>query len=151
MDEHTEKRGFTRGGLIKVGAAAALAVGAGGAGRALAGGSAQADLAGSGLGKPTGGAAYLQHQTFVPLVGTDFRVLRPGARALPVTLIEAKQLPSLGESFSLLFRGKKNAAVAAGTYRIEHPTLGGFDLFVGGVGRGVKGLDLEAVINRIAI
>jgi len=33
---------------------------------------------------------------------------------------------------------------------VEHRTLGAFDLFVNPVGRGVKGLNLEAVINRIA-
>lgn len=149
MDERIEKRGLTRGGLIKAGAAAALAVGVGGTGRALAGG-AGASLAGSGLGKPLGGAAYLHRTTFVPLVGSDFRVLRPGARALTVRLVEAKQLPSQGESFSLLFHSHTRAGIGEGTYRIEHPALGGFDLFIGPVGRGVKGLDLEAVINRIA-
>jgi hypothetical protein len=149
MEERIENRGLTRGGLIKVGAAAALVVGAGGAGRALAGAGA-ASLAGSGLGKPQGGAAYLHRETFVPLVGSDFRVLRPGERALRVKLIEAKQLPSHGESFSLLFRGRAHTAVGGDIYRIEHPALGEFELFVGPVGRGVKGQDLEAVINRIA-
>src|SRR6266478_358844 len=99
MDERIENRGLTRGGLMKAGAVAALAVGAGGAGRALAG-TAGAGLAASGLGKPRGGPAYLRHATFAPLVGSDFRVRRPGARTLRVKLIEARQLSGVGEPFS---------------------------------------------------
>ena len=49
-----------------------------------------------------------------------------------------------------LYASRAHPGVASGTYRIEHPALGGFELFAGPVGRGVKGLDLEAVINRIA-
>ena len=106
--------------------------------------------AASGLGKPSGGPAYLHRETYIPLVGTDFRVHRPGARTLRVKLVQARQLPRVGDAFSLLFRGRARAGVASGTYRLEHPSLGEFDLFVSPVGRGVKGLDLEAVINRIA-
>jgi hypothetical protein len=149
MEDRIENRGLTRGGLMKVGALAALAVGAGGAGRALAG-TAGAGLAASGLKKPHGGPAYLHHATFAPLVGTHFRVGREGARARRLKLIEARESSSAGESFSLLFRGRKQAGDEAGTYRFEHPSLGGFELFASPVGRGVKGLDLEAVINKIA-
>jgi hypothetical protein len=149
MEERIESRGMTRGGLIKAGAAAALVVGAGGAGRALAGGQ-ETKLAVPVLGKPRGGAAYLRRETYLPYVGSDFRVLRPGASTLRVKLIEVKQLPSQGEAFSLLFSGRPQSGVAEGVYRIEHPSLGGFDLFAGLVGCGVKSLDFEAVINRIS-
>jgi hypothetical protein len=144
-----ESHGLTRRGLIKVGAAAALVVGAGGAGRALAGEDG-ASLLASGLGRPAGGAAFLHRRTYVPLIGSDFRILRPGAGTLHVKLIQAKPLPSPGETFSLLFRGPAQSGVAEGVYQVEHPRLGAFHLFLGPVGRGVKGLDLEAVINRIA-
>jgi hypothetical protein len=149
MDESIETRGLTRSGLIKAGAVAALVVGTGGASRALAsvGGPA---LPVSALGKPKGGAAYLHHQTFVPLVGSDFRVLRPGERTLKLKLVEARQLAGPGESFSLLFHGRAQPGVVSDIYRIHHPALGTFELFAGPVGRGVKGLDFEAVINRIA-
>ena len=148
MDGSGESRRVTRGGLIKAGAAAALVVGAGGAGRALAGGGAS-DLAGPGVGKPHGGSAYLHQATYAPLVGTDFRVHVPGRRTLRVKLVEARELRGPGESFSLLFRGRR-ADVEGGIYRIDHPRLGAFELFVNPVGRGVKGLELEAVVNRIA-
>jgi hypothetical protein len=149
MDERIENRGLTRGGLMKAGAVAALVAGAGGAGRALAATNGSG-VAASALRKPSGGAAYLHHATFAPLVGTEFRVRREGARALRVKLIEARRSSGVGESFSLLFRGRAQAGLEAGTYRFEHPSLGGFELFASPVGRGVKGLDLEAIINRIA-
>src|SRR5579862_8480754 len=105
MEERMESRGITRGGLIKAGAAAVLVVGAGGAGRALAGGGATS-LAVPALGRPRGGAAYLHRETYLPYVGSDFRVLRPGASTLQVKLIDVKQLASPGEAFSLLFSGR---------------------------------------------
>ena len=141
-------RRVTRGSLIKAGAAAALVVGGGGAGRALAGGGAS-DLEGPGIAKPQGGSAYLRRASYAPLVGTDFRVHVPGRRTLRVKLVEARRLRGPGEAFSLLFRGRR-ADITGGIYRIDHPRLGAFDLFVSPVGRCVKGLELEAVVNRIA-
>jgi Domain of unknown function (DUF6916) len=64
--------------------------------------------------------------------------------------VEARVLRGPGEAFSLLFRGRRRPDVEGGTYRIEHPSLGAFELFLNPVGRGLKGLHLEAVINRIA-
>jgi hypothetical protein len=148
VDGSAHVRRVTRGGLIKAGAAAALVVGAGGAGRALAGGDTSI-TEGPGIGKPRGGPAYLRRATYAPLVGTDFRVHIPGRRTLRVKLVEARKLRGPGEAFSLLFRGRR-AQVEGGIYRIDHPRLGAFELFVNPVGRGVKGLDLEAVVNRIA-
>jgi hypothetical protein len=157
MSEHEESRSLTRSGLLKAGALAALVVGSGGAGAAMAGGAAAA-FAGAGgsldpsrIGRPKGGPAYLDHATYVPLVGSDFRLYRPGARTLRLQLIEARVNDrSPGETFSLLFRAHARASVDARMYLFEHPALGSFELFVSPVNRGVHGLDLEAVINRIA-
>lgn len=149
MEGSAEDRAVTRGGLIKAGAAAALAVGVGGAGRALAS-TGGASLEGAGIAGPRGGPAYLRHASYAPLVGSDFRVHLPEARALQLKLVEARALRGPGESFSLLFRGRRRPPLEGGTYRLEHPALGAFELFVNPVGRGVKRLHLEAVINRIA-
>jgi hypothetical protein len=135
-----EARAFTRGGLIKAGAAAAFVVGAG---RALGGA-----LEGPAIGKSHDGPAYLRRTTYAPLVGTDFRVHVPGRRSLHVELVEARKLRGSNDAFSLLFRGRRTN-VDGGTYRIDHRALGAFELFLNPVGRGVKGLELEAVINRI--
>jgi hypothetical protein len=148
MSGPAEPRKFTRSGLVKTGAVAALAVGAGGTANALGG---VQDLAASGIGKPLGGPAFLRHATYEPLVGTDFGVLRSDGSTMKMRLIRVQHLPSRGESFSLLFRARRQHTDVDGRlYRIDHPALGSFELFVNPVGRGVKGLDLEAVVNRIA-
>ena len=64
-------------------------------------------------------------------------------------LIEARRRKGVGDSFSLLFRSRTRPGIDGGIYRLEHRSLGTFELFVSPVGRGVKGLDLEAVVNRI--
>jgi cystathionine beta-lyase family protein involved in aluminum resistance len=149
VDAAAQPGGISRGSLIKAGAAAALAVGAGSAGRVIADAHSAAGLQGPGIGKARGGSAYLRRSTYQPLVGSTFRVHVPGAKTLRVKLVEARALRGPGDAFSLLFRGRRSD-VEGGLYRIEHPALGAFELFVSPVGRGVKGLDLEAVINRIA-
>jgi uncharacterized protein DUF6916 len=149
MDERNDNRALTRGGLIKVGAAAALAVGAGGTRSALAG-DAGAGADASGLGKPKGGPAYFRRESYVPLIGTHFLLRLPEGRRLRVKLIDASPRGVVGESFSLLFSGRRQAGIEGGIYRLEHPSLGRFDLFVNPVGRGVRRLHLEAVVNRIA-
>jgi|SRR5215203_738621 len=149
MDESTETRVLTRGGLIKAGGLVALALGASGAGRVLADAHA-ADVEATGIKKPRGGPAHLRHVTYAPLVGSDFRLHLSEARAVRLKLIEARARRGPGEAFSLLFRGRRGVDVDGGTYRIDHPTLGGFELSVNPVDRGRKGLHLEAVVNRIA-
>src|SRR5262249_8368780 len=140
MSGRDESRGLTRGGLFKAGAMAALVVGSGGAGAALAAGGG-ASLAASRIGKPKDDPAYLRHATYAPLVGSDFRLHRHGARALRVQLIEARRDErSPGETFSLLFRAHARAGVDARMYRFEHPALGSFELFVSPVSRGTHGL-----------
>ncbi len=140
--ERTEEPGLTRVGLFKLGAVAALAAGAVPASRALG--------AESGVEPLRGGPAHLRRDTFVPHVGSTFRIARPGLQPLRVRLLESKALKGPGRSFSLLFHGKVRPRIQQGTYRIEHPSLGAFDLFLVPVGRGVRGQDIEAVINRTA-
>lgn len=150
IDGQTDSGRLSRGKLLKTGAVAVLIAGAGGAGRALAGGNG-ADVSDKPrIGKPHGGPAYLHRETYVPLVGSTFKLHRPGERTLRLKLVSATKLPSVGESFSLLFQGRRTAGVDSGIYRLEHPRMGSFELFVSPVGRDVNDLDLEAVIYRIA-
>jgi hypothetical protein len=150
MDAHSEPTRLTRGRLLKTGAVAALLAGTGGAGRALAGGGRSDITDAPGIGMPSGGAASLHLATYEPLVGTEFKLTRPDSRKLRMKLVAATKGPGPGESFSLLFRGRRTTGVDGGIYRLEHPRMGSFELFLSPVGRGVKGLNLEAVINRIA-
>ena len=151
MDEHDESRGLTRGGLIKAGALAALAVGAGGAGAALAGAAGVGAAASVGIGKPRRGPAYLTPRDV--RAARRHRVPRPPPRRRArsrVRLIEARRAARRRRVVLAALPRARRAGVEGGIYRLEHPVLGSFELFVSPVGRGVKGLDLEAVINRIA-
>jgi hypothetical protein len=155
MGERGKGRGLTRGGLFKAGAVAALAVGSGGAGAALAGttGAALAStMAPSRLRKPNGGPAYLWLASYAPLVGSEFRVAQGAGNGRRIKLVEAKELPGIGESFSLIFEGPKSAAVPMGSalYRLVHPSFGEFELYLNPVDRPTAHVNLQAVINRIA-
>ena len=151
MDDAFERR-TSRAGLLKLGAAAALVLGVGPAAKAVAGNGKPAESAGA---TPAGGGSvrdprYLRLATYVPLVGSIFRIHRTQARPLSVKLVSATRLPSeAGESFSLIFRGHGNAKLGQETYTLEHPRLGEFPLFLVPVGPPVKGQDFQAVVNRI--
>ena len=151
MDDAFERR-TSRAGLLKLGAAAAFVLGVGPAARAVAGNNKPAE---SNDGAAAGGGSvrgprYLRHATYVPLVGSTFKIHRSQARPLSVKLVSATRLPSdAGESFSLIFRGHGNAKLEQQIYTIEHPRLGEFPLFLVPVGRPLKGQDFQAVVNRI--
>lgn len=152
MEDAFERR-TSRAGLLKLGAAAALVLGVGPAAKAVAGNGKPAaestDAAPAGGGSVRG-PGYLRLATYVPLVGSTFRIHRSPARPLSVKLVSATRLPSeAGESFSLIFRGHGNAKLGQETYTLEHPRLGEFPLFLVPVGAPVKGQDFQAVVNRI--
>jgi len=151
MEDAFERR-TSRAGLLKLGAAAALVLGVGPAARAVAGNNKPAEStdAAPANGGSAHGPRYLRHATYVPLVGSTFKIHRLHARPLSVTLLSATRLPSeAGESFSLIFRGHGNAKLGQETYTLEHPRLGEFPLFLVPVGAPLKGQDFQAVVNRI--
>jgi hypothetical protein len=143
-------KSMSRKGLLKLGAVTAFVLGAGPASRALA---SETDAKGEGTatGRPVPGPAYLRLATYVPLVGSTFKIKRPDASPLSVELASATPLPSeVGESFSLIFRGHRDAAtLGQEMVTIEHPSLGAFPLFLVPVGPARKGQDLQAIVNRI--
>lgn len=65
-----------------------------------------------------------------------------------VELNETRTAPDR-EAFALLFRGDANDALDQGMYRMEHPTLGSFDLFIVPVAQDQTGRYYEAVFNRL--
>jgi hypothetical protein len=152
MDDAFERR-TSRAGLLKLGAAAAFVLGAGPAARAVAGNNkpaANTDAATPASGGSVRSPHYLRLSTYVPLVGSAFRIHRSQARPLSVKLVSATRLPSeAGESFSLIFRAHGNAKLGQETYTLEHPRLGEFPLFLVPVGAPLKGQDFQAVVNRI--
>ena len=142
-----EDRAISRAALLKLGAAAALTAGTTGAGRALAeDGNTEAASA---WGRSVPGPRYLRRSSYTPLVGTGFRVHRPGGRPVVVYLASVTALESEGESFSLIFRGREGSRLPQDTYRIEHPRLGTFSFFLVPVGAPRADQDIQAIVNRI--
>ena len=153
MDEaiQIQQRSMSRTGLLKLGAVAALVLGAGPAAKALESTSAAPTATeAEGVAAPrVRGPRYLRLGTYVPLVGSTFRIHRDGALPLSVKLASATRLEGVGESFSLIFRGHANARLEQQVYDFEHPSLGTFPLFVVPVGRAAKGRDFQVIVNRI--
>lgn len=149
MDDAIQQRSMSRTGLLKLGAVAALVLGAGPAARAAAGGPAQSATEAEGVATRVRGPRYLRLATYVPLVGSTFKIHREGSSPLSVKLAAATRLPGVGESFSLMFRGHANATLGQQIYHLEHPSLGTFPLFVVPVGRATKGQDFQVIVNRI--
>lgn len=136
-------RKLSRGGLLKVGASAAAVVGAGPLAHAAAGANPQRDP-----------LAYLRLATYQPLRGATFTLQHPHG-AIPAKLVVVESLTARGpkerarrEQFSLIFETQRGEPLPQGTYQLEHQSLGQFPLFLVPVGRGKKGVELEAVVNR---
>lgn len=88
-------------------------------------------------------------KSYVPLVGSTFDVGPDGE--VPVELVSATELPGVGECFSLVFRAAADAPLDQRTYRLEHPALGDFPLFLVPLGPSDDDgrLELEAVVYRL--
>lgn len=94
---------------------------------------------------------------FAPHVGSAF-VVRQGGQATRLTLAEATARPPhrvdraglTGESFSLIFRGDRSAAIPGGVHTVVHPALGTMSLALLCVDRGVVGRTYQAVVDRRA-
>jgi hypothetical protein len=87
--------------------------------------------------------------SYRPLVGSTFDVGPNGD--VPVELVSVTELPGSGECFSLVFRAAGGALLDQRTYRMEHPALGDFPLFLVPLGPADDGrLELEAVVYRLA-
>jgi hypothetical protein len=89
--------------------------------------------------------------TFSEYVNTKFRVRMDAEKSVEVELIEARNRGSIPtqEQFSLLFIGPRDVRFDQGMYRIEHDSLGAFDLLLVPVMGNEKGLGYEAVFNRL--
>jgi hypothetical protein len=136
-------RSLSRKGLLRLGVAAALGIGAMPAARAA-------------TGAPSGekrsrilGPRYLRLSSYEPLEGDTFRISRPRRGRLAVKLVAVQRLAGDGEAFSLLFRARGNAKIGQGTFQFEHAGLGEFPLFLVPVGRAIRGQNLQVIVNRV--
>lgn len=89
---------------------------------------------------------------FASAIGTPFEVTA-GDLAVPMELVEVRLLGhrrdgAIREPFALLFRAESGQILPQATYPVNHPELGGFDLFIVPVGRAAEGgVNYEAVFT----
>ena len=87
---------------------------------------------------------------FSEYLGDTFRVYPDASDPLDVELISATgsgEGPEGGRPFSIVFRGGGNVALPQRTYRMEHPEIGAFEIFLVPIGPDGEGLRYEAVFN----
>jgi hypothetical protein len=100
--------------------------------------------------------AYLVQASYPPLLHTTFRLEHSDGVA-DAELVDVKDLVpaelkaagKAAEVFSLTFETLGPGSFAQGTYPLQHPSLGSFQLFLVPVGQGPRGFLLEAVVNRL--
>ena len=82
-------------------------------------------------------------------VGTKFRVAVESGEAPEIELVEVSEEVRGGGSrrFAIYFRGAPTFFMPQRTYRLEHATLGEFDLFIVPIARDAEGFRYEAVFN----
>lgn len=92
--------------------------------------------------------------TFTPFVNTVFRIYPDASKAVILTLVSIGNIgpvpdrETIGrQCFVLKFRGTE--ALRQNTYRLEHPVLGRFELFLVPAGKHKKDVYFQAVINRL--
>ncbi len=96
-------------------------------------------------------------QTFAPLVHDPFRVVQDAVPDLVLELTEVHEMadtgprdPRVGQRrtpFSLLFRGPRAVILPQQIVRLEHATLGAFDLFIVPLGPDAQGVRYEAIFT----
>lgn len=103
------------------------------------------------------GPQTLKRSTFEPHVNGTFVLHVEALRPTEVKLASVRDLPGAAGAalqdpegqFSLLFRGPRQPAIDQGTYRLEHPAVGSFVLFLVPVGESADARHYEAIFNRI--
>jgi hypothetical protein len=88
---------------------------------------------------------------FTPLVGTNFRAaLREGSLDLLLSVVQPLSGALSGpraEPFALLFHGPAQLVLPQAMYRLEHPQLAAFELFIVPLGPDAVGMRYEAIFN----
>jgi hypothetical protein len=134
--------------LLKAGGAAFLSAGAAPLAHSAVSGQAHADP-----------LYHLRQASYTPFLNTTFRLQHPhgpvSAELVEITNLvprrhHKKKVADGEECFALLFEETTGEAVTQGSYTLQHPRMGTFQLFLVPVGRGAKGHYLEAIVNRLS-
>ncbi|MEP6819610.1 MAG: hypothetical protein ABJA18_08755 [bacterium] len=93
-----------------------------------------------------------QHAAFAEHLKTTFRVYLDDVNTLDTTLVEVSELllSPRQEQFSIIFRGPNEPFLNQGNWRLSHDQLGEFELFLVPVSKSDRGIDYQAVFNRIS-
>ncbi|HET6975065.1 MAG TPA: hypothetical protein VFI24_01995 [Pyrinomonadaceae bacterium] len=90
---------------------------------------------------------------FAKHVDTKFRILVDAPQPIDLTLVsvtprrvEPHEQAGM-ERFSVMFMGPKEIFLPQQTYRVSHPEMGEFDIFLVGLGQEPEGFRYEAVYN----
>jgi hypothetical protein len=95
------------------------------------------------------GERIYRFRTWEPLVGSVLVVHPPTGGPVSVELVSATEVGGRGECFSLVFHGPDRPLLEQYNYRVEHPALGEFPLFLVPIGPDAQGRQqLEAFVNR---
>ena len=89
--------------------------------------------------------------TFREQLHTKFKIAADGVPKTELELAEVDEPPAPPqvELFTLIFRGPRAPVLPQKIYRVEHASLGAFDLFLTAVAADQQGTAYEAVFNRI--
>lgn len=97
--------------------------------------------------------ATLTEHEFSQHLNTSFRLALDTPEQVELKLVEVKGYPSKAdersgmERFSVFFTGPKDLRLPQGTYQLEHPAMGTFDIFLVPIAEDAQGLRYEAVFN----
>ncbi len=89
----------------------------------------------------------MSYAIFSGLLHSTFRV-QGNASVTDLELIEATAHGSSAKNFSLTFSGPLDQFLPQQTYRIEHKSLGAFDLFIVPIGKDQKSFSYQAIFNN---
>jgi len=89
--------------------------------------------------------------TFREHLHTRFKITTDGVPKMELELAEVDDpaAPPHVEVFTLIFRGPRAPVLPQKIHRVEHATLGAFDLFLTAVAADPQGTTYEAVFNRV--
>ena len=95
----------------------------------------------------------LTREGLVENLNSKLLMLVPNAGAVELELVNVVEHPSAAgqEQFSAIFRGPHNAPLGQGVYQLEHAQFGTFGIFLVPVARDQKGIEYEALFNRIGL
>lgn len=96
---------------------------------------------------------FQSEEEFKQHLNTPFRVQVNAPKQIDLTLVAVEPRPSESteqqgmERFSVFFLGSPEFLLPQTTYRLTHPQMGEFDIFLVAVGKEPEGYRYEAVYN----